>query len=111
MSEPVAVPLWLFLAIAAFALWSLIDRLVYDPHVVEAANVHARANHLPRDVAMAEVHRYAREIVPAFNAYVYSGSAMRSPARSPNYSTACGWASPTSRLRRARRPARRWCSS
>jgi glycerol-3-phosphate O-acyltransferase len=114
MSEPVAVPLWLFLAIAAFALWSLvdrllvpsvrwllrrrlnrlidsvnrrlaveikpfqltkrqvlIDRLVYDPQVVEAVNEHARANHLPRDVAMAEVHRYAREIVPAFNAYVY----------------------------------------
>lgn len=114
MSEPVAVPLWLFLAITAFALWSLvdrllvpsarwllrrrlnrlidtvnrrlaveirpfqltkrqvlIDRLVYDPQVVEAANEHARANHLPRDVAMAEVRRYAREIVPAFNAYVY----------------------------------------
>ena len=28
MSEPVAVPLWLFLAIAAFALWSLVDRLL-----------------------------------------------------------------------------------
>lgn len=114
MGEPVAVPLWLFLAIVAFAVWSLvdrllvpsvrwllrrrlnrlidtvnrrlaveirpfqltkrqvlIDRLVYDSHVVEAANEHARANHLPRDVAMAEVRRFAREIVPAFNAYVY----------------------------------------
>src|SRR3954467_1030444 len=114
MSEPVAVPLWLFLAIAAFATWSLvdrllipsvrwllrrrlnrlidtvnrrldveikpfqltkrqvlIDRLVYDPPVVEAANEHARANNLPRDVAMAEVRRYAREIVPSFNAYLY----------------------------------------
>jgi glycerol-3-phosphate O-acyltransferase len=114
MGEPVAVPLWLLLAIVAFALWSLvdrllvpsvrwllrrrlnrlidtvnrrlaveikpfqltkrqvlIDRLVYDPHVVEAANEHARASHLPRDVVMAEVRRYAREIVPAFNAYVY----------------------------------------
>jgi glycerol-3-phosphate O-acyltransferase len=114
MGEPVAVPLWLFLAIMAFALWSLvdrllvpsvrwllrrrlnrlidtvnrrlaveikpfqltkrqvlIDRLVYDSHVVEAANEHARDNHLPRDVAMDEVRRYAREIVPAFNAYVY----------------------------------------
>jgi glycerol-3-phosphate O-acyltransferase len=39
--------------------------------VVEAANEHARADHLPRDVVMAEVRRYAREIVPAFNAYVY----------------------------------------
>jgi len=114
MGEPVTVPLWLLLAIAAFATWSLvdrllipsvrwllhrrlnrlidtvnrrldveikpfqltkrqvlIDRLVYDPPVVEAANDYARANNLPRDVAMAEVRRYAREIVPSFNAYLY----------------------------------------
>ena len=114
MGEPVAVPLWLFLAIAAFAAWSLIDRLlipsvrwllrrrlnrlidtvnrrldveikpfqltkrqvlidrlVYDPSVIEAANEHARATNQPRDVAMAEVRRYAREIVPSFNAYLY----------------------------------------
>lgn len=114
MSEPVAVPLWLFVAIAAFALWSLldrllipsgrwflrrrlnrlidrvnrglaveikpfqltkrqvlIDRLIYDPQVVAAANEHARANNIPREVAMTEVHRYAREIVPTFNAYLY----------------------------------------
>jgi len=114
MDEPVTVPLWLFLAIAAFALWSLldrllipsgrwfvrrrlnrlidrvnqrlaveikpfqltkrqvlIDRLVYDPQVVAAANDHARANNVPREVAMTEVHRYAREIVPTFNAYIY----------------------------------------
>jgi glycerol-3-phosphate O-acyltransferase len=114
MSEPVAVPLWLFLPIAAFALWSLldrllipsfrwilrrrlnrlidnvnrrldieirpfqltkrqvlIDRLVYDPLVVAAANEHARAANMPREAAMAEVARYAREIVPTFNAYVY----------------------------------------
>src|SRR5688500_15054732 len=107
MSEPVAVPLWLFVAIAAFALWSLldrllipsgrwllrrrlnrlidtvnrrldveikpfqltkrqvlIDRLVYDPQVVSAANDYARANNMPREAAMTEVHRYAREIVP-----------------------------------------------
>jgi glycerol-3-phosphate O-acyltransferase len=114
MGEPVTVPLWLFLPIAAFALWSvfdrllipsgrwllrrrvnrlidsvnrrldveikpfqltkrqvLIDRLVYDPQVVAAANDYARANNLPREVAMTEVYRYVREIVPAFNAYVY----------------------------------------
>ena len=28
MGEPVTVPLWLFLAIALFALWSLLDRLL-----------------------------------------------------------------------------------
>jgi glycerol-3-phosphate O-acyltransferase len=114
MGEPVSVPLWLFLPIAAFALWSLlerllipsgrwilrrrlnrlidnvnrrldieirpfqltkrqvlIDRLVYDPLVVAAANEHARASNVPREVAMNEVYRYAREIVPTFNAYIY----------------------------------------
>jgi glycerol-3-phosphate O-acyltransferase len=49
----------------------LIDRLVYDPQVVAAANDHARATNVPREVAMVEVRRYAREIVPTFNAYIY----------------------------------------
>ena len=49
----------------------LIDRLVYDPKVVEAAGAHARAAGMPREVAMARVERYAREIVPSFNAYFY----------------------------------------
>ena len=114
MGEPVTVPLWLFVAIVVFALWSLldrllipsgrwfvrrrlnrlidrvnqklaveikpfqltkrqvlIDRLVYDPQVVAAANDHARATGVPREVAMVEVRRYAREIVPTFNAYIY----------------------------------------
>ena len=114
MGEPVTVPLWLFVAIALFAAWSLldrllipsvrwflhrrlnrlidrvnqrlaveikpfqltkrrvlIDRLVYDPQVVAAANDYARDNKVPREVAMVEVQRYAREIVPTFNAYIY----------------------------------------
>ena len=114
MGEPVTVPLWLFVAIVVFALWSLldrllipsgrwfvrrrlnrlidrvnqklaveikpfqltkrqvlIDRLVYDSLVVAAANDHARATNVPREVAMVEVRRYAREIVPTFNAYIY----------------------------------------
>jgi len=49
----------------------LIDRLVYDPQIVAAANDYARVNNLPREVAMTEVYRYVREIVPAFNAYIY----------------------------------------
>jgi len=49
----------------------LIDRLMYDPKVLEAAGDLARERGLPRDVVMAEVGRYAREIVPAFNAYAY----------------------------------------
>jgi len=114
MSEPIAIPLWLFLPIALFAAWSLldrllipsgrwflrrrinqvigevnrrlqigiqpfqltkrqvlIDRLIYDPQVVQAAGEHATEQKIPREAAMAEVHRYAREIVPAFNAYIY----------------------------------------
>jgi glycerol-3-phosphate O-acyltransferase len=49
----------------------LIDRLIYDPQVQEAAAAYAREQEMPREVALARVTRYAREIVPAFNAYVY----------------------------------------
>ena len=49
----------------------LIDRLVYDPAVVEAVDLHAREQGIPRRVLVARVERYAREIVPAFNAYFY----------------------------------------
>jgi glycerol-3-phosphate O-acyltransferase len=49
----------------------LIDRLLYDPQVLEAAQDHAAAREMPREVMMETVRRYAREIVPAFNAYVY----------------------------------------
>ena len=49
----------------------LIDRLIYDPEVQEAAEQHARDEDMPREVALERVTRYAREIVPAFNAYVY----------------------------------------
>jgi glycerol-3-phosphate O-acyltransferase len=49
----------------------LIDRLLYDPMVVQAAEACARERQMPREVVLAEVERYAREIVPAFNAYFY----------------------------------------
>lgn len=49
----------------------LIDRLLYDPKVVEAVDEQAREHGLPRKVALARVETYAREIVPAFNAYFY----------------------------------------
>jgi glycerol-3-phosphate O-acyltransferase len=49
----------------------LIDRLMYDPKVLEAAGANAIARGIPRDVVMADVERFAREIVPAFNAYAY----------------------------------------
>jgi glycerol-3-phosphate O-acyltransferase len=49
----------------------LIDRLLYDPKVMEAAEHFADRETLPREVVMRRVHRYAKEIVPAFNAYLY----------------------------------------
>jgi glycerol-3-phosphate O-acyltransferase len=49
----------------------LIDRLMFDPEVMEAAEAHAREHEMPREVMMSVVERYAREIVPAFNAYLY----------------------------------------
>ena len=49
----------------------LIDRLVFDPQVQEAAEREARETGAPRETVQERVRRYAREIVPAFNAYVY----------------------------------------
>jgi glycerol-3-phosphate O-acyltransferase len=49
----------------------LIDRLLYDPKVVQAIDEHARETGVPRAVIVTRVERYAREIVPAFNAYFY----------------------------------------
>ncbi len=49
----------------------LIDRLVYDPRVLREVTEHARATGVPVEVALREVRRYAHEIVPAFNTYVY----------------------------------------
>ena len=50
---------------------TLIDRLVFDDKVQQAAWAFADARGMPREVALTQVQRYAREIVPAFNAYVY----------------------------------------
>jgi len=49
----------------------LIDRLLYDDKVQQAAASHARAHNMPREVVMSRITAYAREIVPAFNAYFY----------------------------------------
>ena len=50
---------------------ALIDRLIFDDKVQQAATQFANARGMPREVALAQVQRYAREIVPAFNAYIY----------------------------------------
>jgi glycerol-3-phosphate O-acyltransferase len=49
----------------------LIGNLTYDPQVLAAVEEQARAEGLPHDVLIERVGRYAREIVPAFNAYIY----------------------------------------
>lgn len=49
----------------------LIDRLLYDPDVLDAVEQHAKEAGVPRAVAMDKAKRYAREIVPSFSAYAY----------------------------------------
>jgi glycerol-3-phosphate O-acyltransferase len=49
----------------------LIDRLAHDPKVIAAAETHALENDMPIAVALRDVERYSREIVPAFSAYAY----------------------------------------
>ena len=50
---------------------TLIDRLVSDPKVMQAVDSRAGESGVPREVLREEVKRYAREIVPSFNAYAY----------------------------------------
>jgi len=49
----------------------LIDRLVYDPKVIEAIQDYAREHNMPLEIVQDNVRNYAREIVPSFNAYLY----------------------------------------
>ncbi len=50
---------------------ALIDRLIFDDKVQHAMQAYAREHNMPREIALDQVRRYAREIVPAFNAYIY----------------------------------------
>ena len=50
---------------------ALIHRLLTDPKVQQAAEQFAREQRVPLPTALAIVEAYAREIVPAFNAYLY----------------------------------------
>lgn len=50
---------------------ALIDRLMSDPRVLAAAQQHALESGKPAVELERQVLGYAREIVPAFNAYVY----------------------------------------
>lgn len=50
---------------------ALIDRLLTDPKVQKAAEEHSERMGIPVLNSLALVEHYAREIVPAFNAYLY----------------------------------------
>src|ERR1700694_3553169 len=49
----------------------LIDRLIFDAQVQEAVEAEMKSSSAPREVVLTRVRRYAREIVPSFNAYAY----------------------------------------
>lgn len=49
----------------------LIDRLVYHPDILREVELQAQRENMPRDAVMQQVRGYAREIVPAFNAWLY----------------------------------------
>src|SRR5215210_5809278 len=49
----------------------LVHRLTHDPELLGAAEAYAGANGISMAAAMARVERYAREIVPSFNAFLY----------------------------------------
>ena len=50
---------------------ALIEQLVFDDKVNEAVQAYALEHDMPHTVAQVRARRYAREIVPSFNAYVY----------------------------------------
>ena len=54
-----------------------IQRLKYDPQVIDAVQDHARAEGIPQQVAAEQAERYAREIVPSFSATAYFGFGIR----------------------------------
>jgi glycerol-3-phosphate O-acyltransferase len=59
----------------------LIDRLTHDPKVLREVAAYCERERVPYAIATRKVEDYAREIVPAFNAYAYfrigSGIAKR----------------------------------
>src|ERR1043165_4263789 len=50
---------------------ALIHRLITDPKVQRAAEQYASDSRLPLNVVFKRTEKYAREIVPRFNAYLY----------------------------------------
>ncbi|MEL6583547.1 MAG: 1-acyl-sn-glycerol-3-phosphate acyltransferase [Pseudomonadota bacterium] len=55
----------------------LVDRLTYDPQVMDAVSQAAEAEDVPREVMAEKAARYAREIVPSFSPTAYYGLGIR----------------------------------
>lgn len=55
----------------------MIDRLAYDPKVIQAILEYSQEEGVPYQVAEQMVYRYASEIVPSFSALGYFGFAIR----------------------------------
>jgi len=55
----------------------MIQRLIYDPVVIEAVAKHAQSTGVREDVAFQRATQYAREIVPSFSATAYFGFAIK----------------------------------
>jgi len=50
---------------------ALIDQLIFDDKVIEAIKQYAHEHNMPSEVAQAKALKYATEIAPTFNAYIY----------------------------------------
>jgi len=50
---------------------ALIDQLIFDDKIVAAIKDYAQENNMPTEVAQAKALKYAEEIAPSFNAYIY----------------------------------------
>jgi glycerol-3-phosphate O-acyltransferase len=50
---------------------ALIDQLLFDEKVIDAIKAYSDERHMPYAIAQAKAHKYAAEIIPAFNAHVY----------------------------------------
>ena len=50
---------------------ALIDQLIFDDKVIEAIKDYAKEHNMPSEIAQAKALKYATEIAPTFNAYIY----------------------------------------
>jgi glycerol-3-phosphate O-acyltransferase len=95
--ETITLPYWVFIVLLVFAAvmvldlieeintrldieirpiqftrrQALIDQLVFDEKVIDAIKLYAEEHKMPLAIVQEKAHKYAAEIVPAFNAYIY----------------------------------------